>query len=414
MFELGVLERFLAALALGALIGLEREYATYKNRGHSFAGIRTFPLIALFGALATYLGQTISEWILFISITLLGILIIVAYFAFSGHSRQYVGATSEMAGFLAFFIGVLCYNNEITLAVILTIVITIILYARSVLHRFAQKISKEEMADTLKFAVIAFVILPLLPNKGYGPYEIFNPYLVWLMVVLVSGISFVGYIALKWLGEKGIALAGLLGGLASSTALTMSFSQRSQKEQKIYRALALGVILANGIMLVRVFVLVLIVNQSLSLKIILPLVILTLFTAVFSYFLWRKTPNVKSKVELPSPFTLTPALKFGAVFTLMLALAKLANVFFSNNGIYAVSVISGFADVDAIIISLSELAKTGLNMSIAAQGIIIATLANICTKGGIAYFFGGKKFGRIIVSFYVVLVVLGIVLMFLL
>jgi uncharacterized membrane protein (DUF4010 family) len=194
----------------------------------------------------------------------------------------------------------------------------------------------------------------------------------------------------------------------------MSFSQRSKRELKIYRALALGVILANGVMMIRVFVLVFVVNQPLSSKVLLPLTILILLTALFSYFLWRKTQNIESKVELHSPFTLTPALKFGAVFAVMLALAKLANVFFSNKGVYVVSIISGFADVDAIVISLSELAKTTLSGDIAAQGIILAVLTNICTKGGIAYFFGGKQFAKIIIWFYVILFALGLALIFLL
>ena len=201
MIDLLLIKNILVALALGALIGLEREYARFRKRGHDYAGIRTFPLIALFGALSAYLGVLISPWILVAGIILIGILVIVAYFIITKKSTVHFGATSEMAGFLTFFLGVLSYYGEINLAVILAVLITIILYARSILHRFAEKIKKEEMADTLKFAVIAFVILPLLPNKGYGPLEIFNPFVIWLMVVFISGISFAGYILMKWFGE---------------------------------------------------------------------------------------------------------------------------------------------------------------------------------------------------------------------
>lgn len=413
MFEFAILEKFLAAIALGALIGLEREYAVYKQRGHDFAGIRTFPLIALFGALSAYLGVIISPWILIIGIALIGGLIIAAYFAISEHSRQFVGSTSEIAGFLAFFIGMLCYYGEITLAVILTIIITIVLYARSVLHTFAQKIKKEEMADTLKFAVIAFVILPLLPNQGYGPYEIFNPYITWLMVVFISGIGFVGYIAMKWFGEKGVALAGILGGLISSTAVTTSFAGRSKKEKKIHLTLALGVILANGIMLIRMLVVVFAINRNLFLKVIIPIAILAVATGIFSYILWKKSKNVKGKVELTSPFTLSPALKFGAFFAFILAMVKIADVYLSSNGVYIVSFLSGFADVDAITISLSQLAKSSIAESTALTGLLLAALTNIGVKGGIAYFFGGREFGRIVVAFYAVLIVIGVGLIFL-
>lgn len=414
MFALELLERFLAALALGALIGLEREYASYKKRAHSYAGIRTFPLIALFGALSAYLGETISPWILILGIIFMGLLIVVAYFTLSGHAPQHSGVTSEIAGFLTFFIGMLCYYGEITMALILTIIITVILYARSVLHHFTQKISTEEMADTLKFAVIAFVILPLLPNKGYGPYEIFNPYVVWLMVVFISGIGFVGYVAMKWFGEKGVALAGILGGLVSSTAVTTSFAGRSKKESKIYQALILGVILANGVMLTRILVVTTVINSDLVWKLLLPMLILIAITGIFAYWLWEKAKNIKGKVELESPFTLGPALKFGAFFAFVLAIVKLADVYFSSRGVYAVSFISGFADVDAITISLSQLAKTTLAPEIARNGIILAALTNVGVKGGIAYFFGGKEFGRIVAGFYAILIVIGIGLIWLL
>jgi uncharacterized membrane protein (DUF4010 family) len=407
MVEFAILTNFLAALALGALIGLEREYARYKSRGHDYAGIRTFPLISLFGALSAYLGQTISPWILLISISLIGALIVIAYFAANEHTRKQTGVTSEMAGFLAFFIGMLCFYGEITLAVILTIIITVILYSRSLLHHFAEKIKKQEMADTLKFGVIAFVILPLLPNQGYGPYEIFNPYVIWLMVVFISGIGFVGYIAMKWFGEKGVVLAGLLGGLISSTAVTSSFAARSKREVKLFRILALGVVLANGIMLIRILVVVFAINRELWIKLLLPVIILILLVAGFGYVLWRKTKDVKGKVELTSPFTLAPALKFGAFFAVILALVKLADVYLSSNGVYIVSFISGFADVDAIALSLSQLSKTTLDLDTAVNGILIAALTNVGVKGGIAYLFGGKEFGRIVATFYAVLIVIG-------
>lgn len=410
--EFSLLQHILIALALGALIGLEREYARYRKRGNDYAGIRTFPLIALFGILSAYLGELISVWILIVGVILTGILIIFAYYNIAGHSRHHSGATSEVAGFLVFFLGVLSYYGEITLAIILAIIITIILYARSMLHHFAQKIKPLEMADTLKFAVIAFVILPLLPNKGYGPLEMFNPYVIWLMVVFISGIGFAGYVLMKWFGERGITLAGILGGLVSSTAVTSSFAVRSKKEKGIYRTLVLGVILANTIMFVRILIEVFVINKELLWRLILPISILILICAIFSYLLWRKAKDAKGKVELSSPFTLGPALKFGVFFAVILALVKVADVYLSSKGVYLVSFISGFADVDAITVSLSQLAKSTLDMSTARNGILLAALTNVGVKGGIAYLFGDrKKFGKIILIFYAVLILFGLGLM---
>jgi len=408
-------QNFLVALLLGALIGLEREYARYRKKGHDFAGIRTFPLISLFGALSAYMGILISPWILIVAIIIIGVLIIMAYFAIADNDkRKHMGATSEVAGFLAFFIGVLCYYGEITFAVILAVTITLILYARSFLHHFAMKMKKEEMADTLKFAVIALVILPLLPDQSYGPLGIFNPYIIWLMVVFISGIGFAGYVLMKWFGEKGIALAGILGGFISSTAVTTSFAERSKKEKKIYRALILGVLLANSLMFIRILIEVSVINTSLFLKLIAPISILFIVSVIFSYLMWRKAKNIKGKVELSSPFTLKPALKFGIFFAVILALVKVGDYYLSSKGVYLVSAVSGFAGIDAITVSLSQLAKDTLEETIAIRGILIATLSNIAVKGGIAYWFGDrKKFGKIILALYLVLIALGVALIFL-
>jgi len=402
-----LLKNFLIALALGALIGLEREYAQFKGKYKSFAGIRTFPLIALCGGLIAYLGKLISVWILVAGIVIFSGLIIAAHYASSIKSK-YHGITTALAALMAFILGILCSYNEIILAVLVGVTITIILYARNFLHHFAKKIKREELVDTLKFAVIAFVILPFLPNQGYGPHGIFNPFVIWLMVVFISGISFAGYILMKWFGERGIEMAGIFGGLVSSTAVTTSFAARSKKEKKILMSLVLGVILANMVMFVRILIEVFVINQKLMVKMVLPMVILAVVSMVFSYFLFRKAVQVKKhKLELGSPFTLKPALKFGVFFAVILALVKLADVYLSSKGVYLVSFISGFADVDAITVSLSQLAKKDLALDIAQNGIMIAALTNVAVKGGIAYFFGSKEFGRIVLALYLVLILIG-------
>jgi len=413
MIDFTLIQNFLIALALGALVGLEREYASYRKKGHDYAGIRTFPLIVLFGALAAYLSDLYSIWVLIVSIFIIGSLVVVAYFTISERSRVHMGATSEVAGLIVFFVGVLCYKGELVFATVITIIMTIILYARSMLHNFAKRIKKQELVDTLKFAVVAFVILPFLPDKGFGPLEIFNPFIIWLMVVFISGISFVGYILMKWLGERGITLAGILGGLVSSTAVTTSFAERSKKQKKIYQALVLGVILANGIMFIRILIEVFVLNRDLFNLMLMPMLTLALLTAVFSYFIWNKAKKVKGKIQLSSPFTLSPALKFGAFFAIILALVKLADHYLSSRGVYLVSFFSGFADVDAITVSLSQLAKETISLDTARNGIVLAALTNVAVKGGIAYIFGGKEFGRIVISLFFVLILVGLGLLFL-
>jgi len=399
---------YLVALALGLLIGLEREYARYQKRGHDYAGIRTFPLISLAGALSAYLGELISVYVLISGILVVGGLVIAAYFI-TNKSKKYTGATSEVAGLLMFFIGVLSYHGELILATVLAIIITIILFARSLLHHFAKKISTKELADTLKFAVIAFLILPFLPNQGYGPLELFNPFIIWLMVVFISGISFVGYVLYKWFGDRGIPALGMLGGLVSSTATTTSFADQSKKGKKLGKAFAVGVLLANGIMFIRILIEVFVLNRVLFSQLLLPLLLLAILTAVFSYFLWKKAKHTKIKLELSSPFTIVPALKFGIFFGIVLALVKLADIYLATKGIYLVSILSGLADVDAITLSLSNLSSTGsIGLEVARKGIMFAALTNVAVKGGIAYWFGGKQFGRIVVALFAVLIVIGL------
>lgn len=413
MIAIDVLINFLIALAIGALVGLEREYARYKKRVYDYAGIRTFPLIALSGAIAAYLGELISIWVFIVSIFLMGTLIIVAYFTMVRRVQEHMSATSEIAGFITFFLGALTYYGEITLAVTLAVVMTIILYSKSFLHHFAEKMKKAELSSTLKFAVVAFVILPFLPNQDYGPLGIFNPFIFWLMVVFISGIGFAGYILMKWFGDKGVALAGILGGLISSMAVTTSFTERSKKERKIHLALVLGVILANGIMFSRILFEVFVLNRNLFLEVLIPLLSLAIISAGFSYYLWKKAKKIKGKVQLGSPFTLSPALKFGIFFAAILALVKIANVYLSSKGVYLVSLISGLVNVDAITVSLSQLAGDSLSLEIAKRGILIAALTNVAVKGGIAYWFGEKQFGKAVLGFFTILILVGIGIIFL-
>lgn len=409
-----LLQNFVIALALGALIGLEREYARYKKRGHAFAGIRTFPLICLFGAVSAYLADLISVWILIASILLMGSLILVAYFFLNKRNAQHVGVTSEIAAFLTFLIGVLCYYQQINLAVSLSVIITIILYTRSMLHHFAENIQKRELADSLKFALIALVILPLLPNKEYGPFGLFNPSMIWLLVVLVSAIGFVGYILMKWLGERGLVFAGMLGGLASSTAVTQQFAQRSAHEGKISYALALAIIFATVFMFIRLMIEIALVNSSMMAVLLLPLGALLLLSCIFALLLWRMTHKSRQgshTLEIDSPLTLTQALKFTLLLVFIFSLVKLSNIYLHTEGMYLLSFLSGLANVDAIAISLSQLAKEDLLMQTAGRGIMLAVVSNTLMKAGIVYMVASPKVKKVVLNYFAAIVLAALVMM---
>jgi uncharacterized membrane protein (DUF4010 family) len=397
------------ALLLGALIGLEREMAQSNHQVRRFAGIRTFMLMTLLGATAGFLGELVSVWFMF-AIFILFALMIVAAYNVSTQITSDRGMTTEISAFLAFLIGLMCYYATPILPVILAIVITMILSLKKDLHLMIKKISQEELYAALKFGIISFVILPFLPNKGFGPLEVFNPYVIWLMVVFVSGISFLAYVMMRIFGsENGIFLTGILGGFASSTAVTISMSNQSKENPAHAKNFLLGIILACTVMFFRVLFLVFVINKSLALKVGIPLVLMGVTTLACGYILSRgkkSKDKVKSEVKLESPFSLMPAVKFGVFFAIILLVAKLGHQYLGDAGLYIASVVSGFADVDAITISISNLALSSIALKVGVIGILIAVSTNTIIKTIMAYMFADRSLARnLMISFGIALAV---------
>jgi uncharacterized membrane protein (DUF4010 family) len=233
--EASLFYRFGVALFIGLLVGLQREYTmdeySAEGRAEMFAGLRTFTLMALVGAAAAMVADMLDSPWAFVGIVFpLGLLIAVAYFITAW--RGGMGMTTEVAALVTILAGALAYWEQITLAVALAVVTTGLLSLKLELHGFVERLTREDIFAVLKFALITAIILPVLPNETYGPppFDVLNPYTIWLLVVLISGISFLGYVLIKLLNAReGITLTGLLGGLASSTATTLSFAERSQK-----------------------------------------------------------------------------------------------------------------------------------------------------------------------------------------
>ena len=218
---------------------------------------------------------------------------------------------------------------------------------------------------------------------------------------------------MKWLGEKGIGIAGLLGGLVSSLAVMSYLAERSKIDRKISITLAWAAILASGIMFIRVLIEIFVVNPTLFVHLVIPIGLLAVITGLFCAFLYFRTKQqTKGKIELSSPLKLKKAIKFGFFFAAILALIKIANTYFDTEVIYVVSFLSGLVNLDAITLSLSQLANDGLMQETAKNGIIIAILTNLVLKGGIAYYFGSKEFRETITAFFIFLIVIGIGLMF--
>ncbi len=409
MADYGLLINFLIAFGLGLLIGLEREYAQLKKGFSTFGGIRTFPLIALFGALAGFLGDKYSSWIVVIAFAAVVVLIIISHHVFAEQKGR-IGLTTEFAGLVTFFVGMLSYLEFTLLAIVLAVVMTLLLYEKIELHEFASKLSKEEMYATVKFAIIALVILPILPDKAFGPFDFFNPRTIWFMVVLVSGISFLGYILVKWFGKQGIELGGFLGGFVSSTATALSLSERSVKSKE-QNLLVFGVLAANAAMMIKVLFYVFLLNQAVFSRVIFPIGVMIILTGVIVAVLSRKVEADKHELGLKLPFALKPAVKFAVLFAIVLLFTKAAIFYFSDKGAYWVAFLSGLFDADPTALSMLQLANNGL-IEVASVAVVLVAVANTVSKGFIGIAFGRKDFGFKVSSLLALIAAVGVVAMY--
>lgn len=417
-----ILLRFLLAIALGALIGAERERFGRERDKLLFGGLRSFVFIALLGALSAYLSSIYFDWFVIPIFIGLVILVAVSYYCTIFLTKgENIGITGELAAVLAFLMGMLAFTDTPIIAVVLTIIITAFLYFKEKLHGFMKKISREEMYSTIVFAIFAFVILPFLPNQTYGPLNVFNPFKIWLMVVFICGLSYVGYILVKIFGSnKGIGLTGLLGGMVSSTAITMSFAERTKKEKdvKIIRLLVFGTLIANAVMFIRVIIEVSVINKSLLPALLPPMVVMGVATLLSSLFLWWSANKSVSKssdsdVVHKSPLTFGPAIKFGILFGVILFVVKAAQLYFGDTGVLIASVVSGFVDVDAITLSMASVAGTEVSMKVAVSAITLAVMSNTVVKFIYASLFGSKSFRNKLGVSFLFVVLAGLLTIFL-
>lgn len=410
--------RFGLALVIGGLVGLQREHAE-GGKGELFAGVRTFALFSLTGAAGALLAEVLAyPWAFLVLLAVVGLLIVVSHGISSW--RGAVGLTTEMAALLTFLIGAFCYWGMLELAAALGVTVTVLLSFKGELRRFAQQLTQADVLAALKLAVITAIVLPLLPNQTFGapPWDAFNPYRVWLMVVLVSGVGFAGYVLMKRLGSgKGIGLTGLVGGLVSSTAVTLSFAHRGRRETGLAGALALGIVAAWTVMFGRVLVVVAVVNAGLLHRIAGPIVVAGMVGVVYSLFLVRASRRGEAPaLEVEAPFELGPAVRFGLLYAGILIAARAAHLYLGNLGVYLSSVVAAVADVDAITLTMAELGRPGggVESATAARAIVVAAMANTLVKGGMVIALGGRSLRRTIAPVLLAMLVAGIGLAFVL
>lgn len=389
--------RLAVSLAAGFLIGLERgrcERAEPHDVENRITGIRTFGLIGLLGAVSMLLAEHAHWSILPVVFLGFAVLMTTSHVIASERDHDY-GITTVIAALVTFVLGAVAMLGYITVTAAVAVVVTIVLGMKPVLHMVEEKLEQVELDATLKLLLISVVILPVLPDKGYGPWNALNPYTIWWMVVLIAAISYIGYFGTRIAGpRRGLMLTGLLGGLASSTAVTLNFSRVGREKSSLVSVVSASILVAAGIMYPRVLLVSSVVSRDVALKMAMPLIIMTITCLLAAFWLSRdKRQNVGEKEQpLRNPFELKVALQMAAVLALVMFLARGFQTWLGDTGIFILAALSGITDVDAINLTLSRMAMNEqLTIDVGAQAIIVASIMNTLTKGIMAGLIGGRQ-----------------------
>ena len=400
-FDLVVVRSFAMAMLIGALVGTEREKHKGAEGNLGIGGIRTFTLIALVGAVAAWLSRELGNALIFATALALVVgTLLIAYFTTTRSRPEVIGITTEGAALTVCLLGGMSVLGQPGLAAALGIVTAALLAYKQPLHGMVGMIRPGELHAGLRLLIASFVVLPLLPRRTIDPWGALNPYSLWLLVVLISALSLVGYAATRWLGTgRGAALTGVTGGFVSSTAITLSFSRRSREAGTADDgdALACGILLSWAVMFVRVVVEVLVVHAPLVGLLAVPFAAMCAGAGLVAWWLYRRATSAAvtgDEVILRSPFSLTEAIKFALFFALVLVVFKIVEGRFPGHGQLAVAGLAGLSDVDAVTLSMAKFARDGGSEATARAAIVIATLTNTLVKCGLAAALGSPAVRR--------------------
>jgi len=413
MLEFSVFYRLAAAIGIGLMIGMQREHRYSDEPDKHPAGVRTFTLVGLGGAMAAYLTDLMQSPAPFISgFVVIGLLLMASHITFGFLRREttdVAGITTSVALVVVYLLGGLCWYGKLLESCIIMIVILWVLTAKQQLHNFAKRLSREDILATVKFAVISGLVLPFLPNQAYGPpgLQVLNPHTIWMFVVFISGIGFVGYVLIKLVGPgKGIWLTGLLGGLASSTALTLNLASRSRDNVDYANNFTMGIVLSWSVMYIRLYLICVVLMPKLAGVLAVPLLVPVVPSLGYAMYLKVKDgrEHHAHSAEFSNPFHLLPAIKFGFIFTVVMFLANAARVYLGSGALIACSFLGGAAEMDAVAFSLIDMnLKAGLDARSLVLALLFASLANTVTKGCLVYFLGASAMRKPIVPAVVVI-----------
>lgn len=402
--DVTVIQSLFITLVLGFMIGMQRTLSTLPKGERGFAGSRTFALIALIGYLSAWLGDAIEGFI-FIAAAVVGLLLSVSYYLKITRFHK-TGMTTQIAAFVTFLLGVMIYAKLQEYAIFLAVLMVVLLEIKPRLQQFEAHLSATDINAAVLLLAMSFIVLPVLPDKMIGPYELFNPYKTWLMAVIIAAISFVGYAAIKLLGQKrGVFITGAAGGLISSTAVSISLSKMFQHQFAFLNNYAGGVAIACTFMYLRVLFEATVIHPDLAWHLAPAYLAASVSGLGFSYYLYThsQTADISfdSSAITKNPLQLSEAIKFGILFGVIYGAIAFTQTRFGDIGVYIVSLASGITDVDAITLSLSELARDDkLAMTTAMNGIVIASVTNSLVKLGIVFWLGGGRLGWRVTQFF--------------
>ncbi len=385
------------ALAVGLLIGLERGWhERTAEEGMRVAGVRTFALIGLLGGFTGLLAAETQLAVIGYGFVALAAVVVAGHVA-AARRKVDVGITSLVAALLTFALGTAATQGYVTEAAMAAVVTALLLGYKSLLHRWVSALEPEELRAALKLLAVSVIVLPLLPDRGFGPWQALNPFEIWWMVVLIAGISFCGYFAMKIAGSgKGAALTGLFAGLASSTVLTLHFSRLARSRPESSHILAAGILIASGTMFPRLLVIASIVSKPVVEVLLVPSLVMAAVVLVSAAALWWRGGHKAEDSEntrLSNPLDLGSAVLFGVLLTFILVAAKGLEAAFGEAGLLALAGISGLADVDAITLTLAKMSRSEVAVDLAGFCIILASAVNSLVKGAMAMVIGHRRLG---------------------
>ncbi|NLN24208.1 MAG: MgtC/SapB family protein [Bacteroidetes bacterium] len=402
------------SVGLGLLVGLQRE-----KTNHETAGVRTFTLIAIIGTMAGFLSREFeNQFILPVFILAIAAFLITANKIIASRDENpSAGQTTEMAVLLMFAIGAYLVVGEQIIGVIVGGTLAIVLYVKDFLHRMIKQLKSKDFEAIMTFVGVSLVILPILPNETFGPYDVLNPREIWLMVTLIVGISILGYFVYKWVGKQaGMISNGIFGGIISSTATVISYARTAAQNKGFSKISSFVIYVSVAVSIIRVIIEIAIVTPEKLPKLIMPFLVLFGFMALTSIIFFYFISKEASENEVPepkNPAQLKSSLVFGLLYALILLAVAFVEDTFGDSGLYLLSIIGGLAKKDAITLSLAQSIKSGMATELGWRLIMTGVLSNFAFKIVLTYMMGSRKLAKLVTATFSVAIVVGLLLMWL-